>query len=304
MAKVGRNDPCPCGSGKKYKQCHSPIEAAEASAERALRQAPDTLLPKLLDAVARFADALPPALDLFWNGKYHVHTVQELDEDEDRGSERFLTWFLFDHLIDGQTPFVRLAADTVDLDLSEAETALMAQWADIRLQPYIIEDLIKGQGFTVRPLWGDTSIPVEDHAATKRVEAGDLLIMHILPVTTDTNFITGAAAHLSADTLDPLREFAALHLADLQRSQPDATYADLICNRSHVFNHFVMALPRDGKELSKLDELVVHTRAMLNVATDSMGFGKAEAPQLAVPAVTEPVASEVLERSEPQTKPS
>ena len=21
-AKVGRNDPCPCGSGKKYKHCH------------------------------------------------------------------------------------------------------------------------------------------------------------------------------------------------------------------------------------------------------------------------------------------
>ena len=22
MEKVGRNDPCPCGSGKKYKNCH------------------------------------------------------------------------------------------------------------------------------------------------------------------------------------------------------------------------------------------------------------------------------------------
>jgi preprotein translocase subunit SecA len=22
--KVGRNDPCPCGSGKKYKKCHYP----------------------------------------------------------------------------------------------------------------------------------------------------------------------------------------------------------------------------------------------------------------------------------------
>ena len=21
--KVGRNDPCPCGSGKKYKKCHA-----------------------------------------------------------------------------------------------------------------------------------------------------------------------------------------------------------------------------------------------------------------------------------------
>ena len=22
--KIGRNDPCPCGSGKKYKKCHDP----------------------------------------------------------------------------------------------------------------------------------------------------------------------------------------------------------------------------------------------------------------------------------------
>jgi preprotein translocase subunit SecA len=23
--KVGRNDPCPCGSGKKYKNCHGKV---------------------------------------------------------------------------------------------------------------------------------------------------------------------------------------------------------------------------------------------------------------------------------------
>jgi preprotein translocase subunit SecA len=23
--KIGRNDPCPCGSGKKYKQCHGQL---------------------------------------------------------------------------------------------------------------------------------------------------------------------------------------------------------------------------------------------------------------------------------------
>lgn len=32
IAKVGRNDPCPCGSGKKFKKCHLPdIEAAAIS---------------------------------------------------------------------------------------------------------------------------------------------------------------------------------------------------------------------------------------------------------------------------------
>jgi uncharacterized protein YecA (UPF0149 family) len=28
---VGRNDPCPCGSGKKYKQCHGKFELQVAS---------------------------------------------------------------------------------------------------------------------------------------------------------------------------------------------------------------------------------------------------------------------------------
>jgi preprotein translocase subunit SecA len=30
LPKTGRNDLCPCGSGKKYKNCHMPIEAAQS----------------------------------------------------------------------------------------------------------------------------------------------------------------------------------------------------------------------------------------------------------------------------------
>jgi len=28
MGKIGRNDPCPCGSGKKYKHCHGKLSLA------------------------------------------------------------------------------------------------------------------------------------------------------------------------------------------------------------------------------------------------------------------------------------
>ena len=31
VAKVGRNDPCPCGSGKKYKKCHGATPAGNAA---------------------------------------------------------------------------------------------------------------------------------------------------------------------------------------------------------------------------------------------------------------------------------
>jgi preprotein translocase subunit SecA len=31
VPRVGRNDPCPCGSGKKYKKCHMPADEGVGS---------------------------------------------------------------------------------------------------------------------------------------------------------------------------------------------------------------------------------------------------------------------------------
>jgi len=36
MRKVGRNEPCPCGSGKKYKNCHMGVEEAKGGKNKAL----------------------------------------------------------------------------------------------------------------------------------------------------------------------------------------------------------------------------------------------------------------------------
>ncbi|MFQ5700146.1 MAG: SEC-C metal-binding domain-containing protein [Myxococcota bacterium] len=41
MAKIGRNEPCPCGSGKKYKRCCLPVHQAEQAAARTAPQ-PET----------------------------------------------------------------------------------------------------------------------------------------------------------------------------------------------------------------------------------------------------------------------
>src|SRR5882762_7782599 len=35
MRKIGRNDPCPCGSGKKYKRCHGSATLAAEPEEKA-----------------------------------------------------------------------------------------------------------------------------------------------------------------------------------------------------------------------------------------------------------------------------
>ena len=58
---VGRNDPCPCGSGKKYKKCclkkDEEARRAQEEAERAVRQAAAAPLPPRLPSWQH----LPPA---------------------------------------------------------------------------------------------------------------------------------------------------------------------------------------------------------------------------------------------------
>jgi hypothetical protein len=56
-AKIGRNDPCHCGSGQKYKKCHLPKDDAAKSAELAAAAAAAAAAAKAkADAEAEEAD--------------------------------------------------------------------------------------------------------------------------------------------------------------------------------------------------------------------------------------------------------
>src|SRR5215218_2678117 len=161
MPKIGRNDPCPCGSGKKYKQCHLPIEEAAAAEQLRLRRSVDTLLPKIITAAQAQVGAIPAAFERFWDGKYTPEQLEDLDDLEGRGGERFLTWFAFDYpLEDGRTLVQQLGAgagpsgsdpaqddeDAEDLELTDAEMQLLRDWATVRLRPYVAQSIHKGQG--------------------------------------------------------------------------------------------------------------------------------------------------------------
>jgi hypothetical protein len=57
-ATPGRNDPCHCGSGKKYKQCHLTADEAKQRQARAKAAAAETKAPA---ADAQGAAPAPPA---------------------------------------------------------------------------------------------------------------------------------------------------------------------------------------------------------------------------------------------------
>jgi Flp pilus assembly protein TadD len=88
-AGVGRNDPCPCGSGKRYKQCHGAIGAAPPAPPR---PSPDALVARAADAHRRGdLDAAErgyrAALDAAPEHPYALHYLGVVDYQRGRPAE-------------------------------------------------------------------------------------------------------------------------------------------------------------------------------------------------------------------------
>jgi hypothetical protein len=75
MPKTGRNDLCPCGSGKKYKKCHEPLERSGGVRSRVMLFAVGgAVLVALLAGIASFTGERGSGVTRVWDpahGHYH-----------------------------------------------------------------------------------------------------------------------------------------------------------------------------------------------------------------------------------------
>jgi protein O-GlcNAc transferase len=84
MATVGRNQPCPCGSGKKYKQCCLASDEAAALAARDQQRRDAPPLPVRAPPVGRWPviDDDSPRIDQMSNGAIDLIHAGKLEEAE------------------------------------------------------------------------------------------------------------------------------------------------------------------------------------------------------------------------------
>ena len=153
---------------------------------------------------------------------------------------------------------------------------LLERWQSVRLRPYVVEAVRKGKGVQVRDLLDSGAFDVADSHAAKRLEPGEVIVGHLIPAdtapgaTAPTYYLAGAAAQLTPDTAEKLIEFAELHLADLRRRVPDASWTDLLDERSELFNHFVTALPHEAPNPTLLDDIILRGRTAMQLTVENV----------------------------------
>jgi hypothetical protein len=124
---IGRNDPCWCGSGQKYKKCHMAEDKAAERERVALANAGKWLQRDLFvfSQKEEFAPAIAAALTRYWNGLYDMDNMEEMSEME---ALRFFDWFMFDYRHEGQPRLLEQYQTARAADLSAAQQQVLESW--------------------------------------------------------------------------------------------------------------------------------------------------------------------------------
>jgi len=190
--KVGRNQPCPCGSGKKYKKCCLGKEKVSSDLlYRRLGEAHDRLAHRLMRyGLKEFGEsALGVALDEFLAWPDDGISDQDLADHE----PLFYPWFIFnwEYEANPDEPLLDGPEDTTIAELYTAHKASRLNHLEAQIieatarQPYSfyeIQEIRPGKGYRLRDVLRGTVSSVIEKKGSENARRGDILFARVAQI--------------------------------------------------------------------------------------------------------------------------
>jgi hypothetical protein len=184
--KIGRNDPCPCGSGRKYKKCHG--QATESAPADDYAQAAPLALQWLEDRHGKAFKAEMQSLlfEQFWP----IENPDPKEVPEDYWGMIGLNiseWLLASGELTIKGKRVSLPALVLGPGgprLGPAQKAYLEQLSSTPLRLYYVTESRPGEGLTLVDALDQESEPlaVQERAGSQSLHAGDLLGTRVVRV--------------------------------------------------------------------------------------------------------------------------
>ncbi len=223
VMKIGRNEPCPCGSGKKYKKCCMQIHQSIEKAENNLKE-------KILrfSKEPRFEADIRDANNLFFEGR-------EPDEGDMR---MFIDWFIYDYRLKnyGKSIIELFYLEKLQ-NLSNLEIEILEERQNTVLGIYEVIGIERGRGVYIRDIFDNTEIFVNDVNSSKGMNKWDIIILRVITVG-DKYYISGAACILPQSARAGIIQYAKEEFIDFKKEKPEATWRDFIKDLGYTFITF------------------------------------------------------------------
>jgi hypothetical protein len=173
MAKIGRNDPCPCGSGRKHKRCCLATPAGFAADERT----------SALGKLERFIEEELEPEDHAAYDEFYDHRGDRMDGLDRHwttvSEDAYDTWFALDRrLPGGNRPadlFLRREAG-----LTRGERLYLERVSDTALRLYEVVDVSPGVSLTLRDVERGSHLTVHEELGSRALCRATLLAARVI----------------------------------------------------------------------------------------------------------------------------
>ncbi len=240
MPKINRNDPCPCGSGKKYKSCCMRKDQAIESREMSLLPEEGYLLDKLYQygQSPRFRGDMINAFNLFWGGVFDYGGDEPVLSQVD--IRRTMEWFVFDyHTSTDRRQIIDLFTETQANDYSPEAKEVLQAWSQSAGGVFRVLSRSQDTLSLYDPLRQE-SLEVQDAPLARNTLNGDLLLGRLFELRGTKRLSLMTLALPGAFEPDLV---AYLNNAyDLYRGQHyQATWDEFLRENGHMFNAYLLS---------------------------------------------------------------
>ena len=195
---VGRNEPCPCGSGKKFKKCClSKVEQARSEVRAMREDRPPTTFNSMIDRLMSYATSHRSSAERMssLNEFLDAAGLKDFDEHEETGSPVSLAsvfgdWYLFGLKNErGETVADEFARRGEDMDPEEREY-LEASRAG-RFSVWEAVEVRLDEGMKLKDIFRGDVLDVREKSATHSLARWDMVGGRVGPVGDHYNLLGG-----------------------------------------------------------------------------------------------------------------
>jgi len=174
--RAGRNDPCPCGSGRKYKHC------CLGRGTPTVRYTQDDRGSALAKLEAFVAEELGPEDDAAWDSffeRWHGG-LERLDEQwEELSDAAYDMWFYLDYpLEDGRHAVDLFLEARPTLTMGERRYLELLREATVRI--YDVVDAVPGLSLTLREVFSRQTVVVRERSGSRSIPRHTLLAARVI----------------------------------------------------------------------------------------------------------------------------
>jgi len=168
-SKVSRNAPCPCGSGRKYKKCHLPLDEREHSA-RGVNDAHHDLDAQLIHALMDFAET---------RFGHEWRRFEKIFSNASEVTQLSLPWSVYGYQVQGAT-VLDWYLEERGRRLSQTERAWLAAQQMAWLSTWEVTEVEPGVSMTLRDLLSDETRHVREEGASRELVVRDVILGRVV----------------------------------------------------------------------------------------------------------------------------